>query len=182
MQRAMAREAEAERERRAKVINARGELQSLEELKQASTLCRRARPHRSCATCRPCWSWVPTRTRRSCSTTRRHHHALPQCRPRRQARPVTQRCILRLWAFLESAVRRLGATGWAALGIIGLVVVAALGLSAVSGILIPLIVAVILGWFSNRSPGSSVATACRRRAPRRRCCCPSSRSRSCSPS
>ena len=45
----------------------------------------------------------------------------------------------------ESAVRRLGATSWAALGIIGLVVVAALGLSAVSGILIPLIVAVILG-------------------------------------
>ena len=36
MQRAMAREAEAERERRAKVINARGELQASEELKQAS--------------------------------------------------------------------------------------------------------------------------------------------------
>lgn len=36
MQRAMAREAEAERERRAKVINARGELQASEELRQAS--------------------------------------------------------------------------------------------------------------------------------------------------
>jgi regulator of protease activity HflC (stomatin/prohibitin superfamily) len=36
MQRAMAREAEAERERRAKVINARGELQSAEELTQAA--------------------------------------------------------------------------------------------------------------------------------------------------
>ena len=36
MQRAMAREAEAERERRAKVINARGELQASSELKQAA--------------------------------------------------------------------------------------------------------------------------------------------------
>lgn len=38
MQRAMAREAEAERERRAKVINARGELQASEELGQAATV------------------------------------------------------------------------------------------------------------------------------------------------
>ncbi len=36
MQRAMAREAEAERERRAKVINARGELQASAELRQAA--------------------------------------------------------------------------------------------------------------------------------------------------
>ncbi len=36
MQRAMAREAEAERERRAKVINARGELQAADELTQAA--------------------------------------------------------------------------------------------------------------------------------------------------
>ncbi|MBG0817851.1 SPFH domain-containing protein [Planomonospora sp. ID82291] len=36
MQRAMAREAEAERERRAKVIGARGELQASEELRQAA--------------------------------------------------------------------------------------------------------------------------------------------------
>jgi regulator of protease activity HflC (stomatin/prohibitin superfamily) len=36
MQRAMAREAEAERERRAKVINARGELQASDELAQAA--------------------------------------------------------------------------------------------------------------------------------------------------
>jgi len=38
MQRAMAREAEAERERRAKVINARGELQASAELKQAADM------------------------------------------------------------------------------------------------------------------------------------------------
>jgi regulator of protease activity HflC (stomatin/prohibitin superfamily) len=36
MQRAMAREAEAERERRAKIINARGELQAADELRQAA--------------------------------------------------------------------------------------------------------------------------------------------------
>jgi regulator of protease activity HflC (stomatin/prohibitin superfamily) len=36
MQRAMAREAEAERERRAKIINAHGELQAAEELRQAA--------------------------------------------------------------------------------------------------------------------------------------------------
>lgn len=38
MQRAMAKEAEAERERRAKVISARGELQSAEELTQAAQI------------------------------------------------------------------------------------------------------------------------------------------------
>jgi regulator of protease activity HflC (stomatin/prohibitin superfamily) len=38
MQRAMAREAEAERERRAKIINARGELQASEELQQAAEI------------------------------------------------------------------------------------------------------------------------------------------------
>ena len=36
MQRAMAREAEAERERRAKIISARGELQASEQLRQAA--------------------------------------------------------------------------------------------------------------------------------------------------
>jgi len=38
MQRAMAKEAEAERERRAKIINARGELQASEELRQAADI------------------------------------------------------------------------------------------------------------------------------------------------
>lgn len=42
MQRAMAREAEAERERRAKVINAHGELQASEELAQAAEILGRA--------------------------------------------------------------------------------------------------------------------------------------------
>ena len=38
MQRAMARQAEAERERRAKVINAEGEFQAAEKLKQAAEI------------------------------------------------------------------------------------------------------------------------------------------------
>lgn len=42
MQRAMAREAEAERERRAKVINARGELQAADELTQAAEMMSRS--------------------------------------------------------------------------------------------------------------------------------------------
>ena len=42
MQRAMAREAEAERERRAKIINARGELQAAEELRQAADILSRS--------------------------------------------------------------------------------------------------------------------------------------------
>ena len=56
MQRAMAREAEAERERRAKVINARGELQASEELRKPPRPCRRARPHCNCVICKRCWS------------------------------------------------------------------------------------------------------------------------------
>ncbi len=46
---------------------------------------------------------------------------------------------------LLTRARQLGAASWGVLGIIGLVVVAAMGISAVSGILIPLVVAVILG-------------------------------------
>lgn len=42
MQRAMAREAEAERERRAKIINAHGELQASEELRQAADILSRS--------------------------------------------------------------------------------------------------------------------------------------------
>jgi len=38
MQRAMARQAEAERERRAKIINAEGEYQAAERLKDAATI------------------------------------------------------------------------------------------------------------------------------------------------
>ena len=71
MQRAMAREAEAERERRAKIINARGELQASEELRQAADiLSREPRRRCSCATCRPCWNSAPTRTPRSSSRCR----------------------------------------------------------------------------------------------------------------
>ena len=67
MQRAMAREAEAERERRAKVISAHGELQASAELRDAARPSARALPASSCATCRPCSSSAPTRTPPSCS-------------------------------------------------------------------------------------------------------------------
>ena len=70
MQRAMAREAEAERERRAKIINARGELQASEELRQAADVLSPNPRRCSCATCRPCWNSAPTRTRRSSSRCR----------------------------------------------------------------------------------------------------------------
>lgn len=46
---------------------------------------------------------------------------------------------------MSALIRRAGVTSWSVLGIIALTTVAAAGLSAVSGILIPLVVAVILG-------------------------------------
>ena len=71
MQRAMAREAEAERERRAKVINARGELQASAELRDAADDSQREpRSASSCATSRPCSSSAPTRTPPSSSPCR----------------------------------------------------------------------------------------------------------------
>ena len=55
MQRAMARQAEAERERRAKVIAAEGEFQASEQLREAAERDeRRTRSRSSCATCRRC--------------------------------------------------------------------------------------------------------------------------------
>ena len=54
MQRAMARQAEAERERRAKIIGAEGEFQASEKLAQAAEVLSRDPAPCSCATCRPC--------------------------------------------------------------------------------------------------------------------------------
>ncbi|AVL99791.1 AI-2E family transporter [Gordonia iterans] len=48
-------------------------------------------------------------------------------------------------ATLAGRIRRWGLFAWSLLGVLGLIVVIALGLSAISGILVPLIVAVILG-------------------------------------
>ena len=71
MQRAMARQAEAERERRAKVINAEGEFQAAEKLAGAAEIIGREPSARcSCATSRRCSRWARTRTRRSCSRCR----------------------------------------------------------------------------------------------------------------
>ena len=52
MQRAMARQAEAEREKRAKIIHAEGELQASEKLAQAARSSPRSRSRSSSATCR----------------------------------------------------------------------------------------------------------------------------------
>lgn len=46
---------------------------------------------------------------------------------------------------IMALLKRVGLASWALLGVIALVVVASLGVSAVSGILVPLVVAVILG-------------------------------------
>ena len=70
MQRAMAREAEAERERRAKVINARGELQASDELRQAAETLSKTLHHFNCGICRHFSSSAPTRTPPSCSRYR----------------------------------------------------------------------------------------------------------------
>ena len=52
MQRAMARQAEAERDRRAKVINAEAEFQAAARLAEAADCSPATRPRCSCATCR----------------------------------------------------------------------------------------------------------------------------------
>ena len=65
MQRAMARQAEAERERRAKIINAEGEFQAAEKLAAAAEIISKNPATLGCATCRPCWRWASTRTRSS---------------------------------------------------------------------------------------------------------------------
>ncbi len=54
MQRAMARQAEAERERRAKVIHAEGEFQAADRLREAARSSRKTPWPCSFATCRPC--------------------------------------------------------------------------------------------------------------------------------
>ena len=56
MQRAMARQAEAERERRAKIINAEGEFQAAQKIYEAAEILSRNPAACSCATCRRCSS------------------------------------------------------------------------------------------------------------------------------
>ena len=71
MQRAMARQAEAERERRAKVIDAEGEFQAAQQLAEAAASHRDATRSRcSCATCRRWPRSRPSTTRRPSSRCR----------------------------------------------------------------------------------------------------------------
>jgi regulator of protease activity HflC (stomatin/prohibitin superfamily) len=82
MQRAMAREAEAERERRAKVINARGELQASAELRDAAKIL-----SESPASLQLRYLQTPARTRRrpqlhrGLPPTDRHHRTVPRRHP-----------------------------------------------------------------------------------------------------
>lgn len=67
----------------------------------------------------------------------------------------------------NAKLRRLGALSWSLLGVIALTVVIAMGLGAVSGILVPLIIAVIIGsllepfvaWLERRGVGKVLAAA-----------------------
>ena len=59
MQRAMAKQAEAERERRAKIINAEGEFQAADRLAAAAKSSNSIPPPSSCVTCRPCAKCPP---------------------------------------------------------------------------------------------------------------------------
>ena len=70
MKRSMSRQAEAERERRARVITADGEFQASEKLAQAPSDGRDTRPRCSCGCSRPWWRWRPRRTRPSCCRSR----------------------------------------------------------------------------------------------------------------
>ena len=88
MQRAMARQAEAERERRAKVIAAEGEFQASQKLADAADVMAQAPRWRcSCATCRRCSRSGP-RTRRRSSSRRRSTCSPPSWgRPSPRTRP-----------------------------------------------------------------------------------------------
>ena len=54
MKRAMAKQAEAERERRAKIVNAEGEFQAAEKMVQAAAMMSRNRSLCNCAFCKRC--------------------------------------------------------------------------------------------------------------------------------
>ena len=86
MQRAMARQAEAERERRAKVIAAEGEFQASERLKDAALVMADTRSRCSSATCRRCSSSA-RRSRRRSSSRRRSTCSGRSSRRATRARP-----------------------------------------------------------------------------------------------
>ena len=65
MKRSMSRQAEAERERRARVITADGELQAAQKLADASAIMAQTPGSCSCGSCRPWSRWPRRRTRRS---------------------------------------------------------------------------------------------------------------------
>ena len=87
MQRAMANQAEAERESRAKVINAEGEFQAAERLRDAAKMMSESRSRCSCATCKRCPRSRPRTIRRTifrCRST----SSSRSCSPSRTATPA----------------------------------------------------------------------------------------------
>jgi hypothetical protein len=74
MKGAMAKQAEAEREKRAKIINAEGEALAAGALGTASDIIMATRLRSSCETCRRSSRSVSRRTQRWCSPQRCEHH------------------------------------------------------------------------------------------------------------
>ena len=70
MKRSMSRQAEAERERRARIITADGELQASEKLAQAAAMMADTPPRCNCGCCRPSSRSPPRRTRPWCCPSR----------------------------------------------------------------------------------------------------------------
>ncbi len=70
MKRSMARQAEADRERRARVIDADAELQASKKLAEAAGVMSEQPPRSNCGCCRPWWRSPPRRTPPSCSPSR----------------------------------------------------------------------------------------------------------------
>ena len=89
MQRAMARAAEAERERRAKIISAEGEFQASQKLSRPRRSSAATPPRCSCATSRP-WSSSAARSPRSCSPCRWTSSRRSSPPPSRSRTPVSR--------------------------------------------------------------------------------------------
>ena len=110
MQRAMAKQAEAERERRAKVIHAEGEFQAAQRLAEAARVLRRRSRRSSSATCRRSRRSRPRTTRprssrcrsTSCGRSTRARRAAasaeePRQWPRRRRAPVDESACAARW-------------------------------------------------------------------------------------
>ena len=106
MKRSMSRQAEAERERRSRIITADGEFQASQRLSEAAAAMAAHRPRCSCGCCRRWSRWRPRRTRPSCCRSRSRCCATsrPSRRVRRPRPATTPRPAQRSQAFPISRV------------------------------------------------------------------------------